>query len=95
MSPEERVLIERVLEVTEQNNKMLKLLYRASVMGRIIKTIYWFVIIALTVGSYYVLQPYLDLLKTSYSNLTEQAGNISETLQSVGKLQKDAEDMLR
>lgn len=63
MNPEERSLLQRTYELVEENNKILTTLRRASRVGIAIKVFYWVVIIGLSLGSFYFIQPYIDAIK--------------------------------
>ena len=69
MTPEEREMLEESLELSRENNKMLKRMKRAAMYGRIIKIVYLIVILVLTFGVYYFIQPYLDVLTKGYSDV--------------------------
>ncbi len=94
MSPEERVLIERVLELEESNNKMLRSLYRTQNVNRIFKAVYWGAIIILTIGSYYALQPYLDLVKNNFDVMKAGVENASESLNKVNSIKSNLDNLL-
>ena len=71
--------MKRLIELTEENNKLLKKMHRAQVIGRTIRLLYWIVIIGASVGAFYVLQPYLDQLQSIYGDFqsaTEQVGGL-------------------
>jgi len=62
MTPEEKSLLERTYKLTEENNKILHGLRRSVRWYSAYKVIYWVVIIGLSVGAFYVFQPYLNTL---------------------------------
>jgi len=95
MSPDEKELLIKAVELSEENHKMLKSLYRASVMGRITKAIYWIIIIIATGGAYYALQPYIDLMKGNYENLKSKAETISDTIDKVGGMQNNIQNITK
>lgn len=95
MSPDEKELLLRAVELGEENHKMLKSLYRASIMGRITKAIYWIIIIIATGGAYYALQPYIDLAKSNYEELKSKATSISDTIDRVGGIQNDLQNITK
>ena len=52
------------------------------------KIFYWTILIALTIGSYYVIQPYVDQLGESYGLLktrVESIHSIGDTLQNISQ----------
>lgn len=60
MNPEEKRMLEESLELAQNNNKMLKHIRNAQRWASLTKLIYWGIIIAVAVGSYYYIQPYVD-----------------------------------
>jgi hypothetical protein len=66
MDIEERQKLYRILEVSEENNQMLKTMLRNMRWGRLIKTVYWVVIIGASVGAFYYTQTYFDQLLSVY-----------------------------
>lgn len=62
MTPEERSLLERTLKITEDNNAMLHSIRRSSRISNIMRIIYWGVIILLSFGAYYFIQPYANMM---------------------------------
>ncbi len=79
MTPEERHLLEEALALSKENNEILKKLYRSFMWGRAIKVVYWLILIALTVGSFFLIQPYVDSLKDTYGQVLDtkaQFGNL-------------------
>ncbi len=62
MSPEERDLLFKTHELAEENNKMLRSLRSAQRWDRVIKYGYWVIIIGLSFGAYYFIQPFMESL---------------------------------
>ncbi len=62
MNPEERSLLERTYKLSQENNDILKSLRRSNRISMIIKAFYWILIIALSVGSIYFIQPFINSL---------------------------------
>jgi hypothetical protein len=67
MSPEEKELLERSVELGEENNEILRAMRRSQRIGSIMRVIYWIFIIGSAVGAYYIIQPYIDSLVGIYS----------------------------
>ncbi len=51
-------LLERILEVSEENNKMLRRMRSGMRWSGFFRFVYWMLILASAVASYYYLQPY-------------------------------------
>ena len=60
MDPEMRRLLQNIAANTEENNVILRKLHRSMIWGRVFRVIYWLVILALAVGSFYFIQPYIE-----------------------------------
>ncbi len=85
MSPEERELLNRSVELAEENNKILRALRRSARISRFISIVYWVLIIGSTVGAYYFIQPYIDQIYGVYSGAQDDLNNVSGLLQSLKK----------
>lgn len=70
MSPEEKALLKRSLELAEENNQMLRSMHRSMKFQRIMSIIYWVFIIGSAVGAYYLIQPYVESVIGAYSSVT-------------------------
>jgi hypothetical protein len=74
MTEEEKSLLEKAVNLSEDNNKMLKSITRSMRISRIISVIYWIIIIGSAVGVFYLIQPYIDFIINAYS---EAKNNLS------------------
>ncbi len=63
MNPEEKSMLQEALELSRENNKILRQMRRISRIGGIVKILYWTLIIGLSFGAYYFIQPYVDAMK--------------------------------
>lgn len=79
-------LIKENLELSQENNKILRKMQRAARWGRFFKIIFWLVIIGTTAGTYYYLQPVLSGMIDSYQGLISGVGKIGEIGGSVPSL---------
>lgn len=79
MQPEERQMLKKALELSQENNEMLRSMKRNMFIGRIFRIAYWIVIIGAGVGAYYYIEPYLDGAVSAY-------GSIKGDVQSFGDL---------
>lgn len=80
MSPEERELLKRSVELAEENNDMLHSMRRSMRLARIMSIMYWVVIIGSAVGAYYLIQPYLSAITGAYGNVTGGASGLMDLL---------------
>jgi len=80
MDIEERQKLYRILEVSEENNQMLKTMLRNMRWGRLIKTFYWLIIIGASFGAFYYTQPYFDQLMGVYGGAKSSIDSLNSVL---------------
>ncbi len=69
MDSETRELLEETLELSKENNKILKKMRNASRWGTAFRVVYWTIILGSMVGAYYFFQPFIDSLVASYEEV--------------------------
>jgi hypothetical protein len=79
--------LNRILELAEENNKMLRSLHRSQRAGTIFRILYWLIIIGSLVSAYYFLGPILKELIGTASAVMGQAGALQGQMQDMGALQ--------
>jgi len=62
-------ILEKILETTEDNNKLLKKINKGIVFSRVVTFIYWIIILGIGIGAYYYIQPYIDGLFDTYDGV--------------------------
>jgi hypothetical protein len=88
MSPEEKSLLERTYKMAEENNEILKSLRRSARWNTAFKVFYWVIIIGISLGAYYVIQPYLESVMGIYGSVTGDvngAQSVSDQLKDLLK----------
>lgn len=68
MSPEEKELLERSVTLAEDNNRMLHSMKRSIFWSHVMSVLYWLLVIGISVGAFYFLQPYIDQLTKMYGS---------------------------
>ncbi len=76
MNPEEKMLLKRAVDLSEDNNQMLNKLVRAMRWGRLVKSIYWIILIGISVGAFYYVQPYINQLLGVYTSAQDTFNSI-------------------
>lgn len=76
MDPETTHLLRKTLELAEENNRILKNLQSTARWSRFFFFVKWLIIIGLTFGTYYFIQPYLDQIMETYSGFRIQVENV-------------------
>lgn len=103
MSPEERELLLKSVQLAEENNKILHSLRKSARISNIMSFLYWVFIIGASLGLYYFIEPYVDQLvnvyssaKSSLNGVNSVVGNLKNVsdgakngIDNVGSLLKD------
>lgn len=84
MTPEERQLLIQTSRLVEENNKILRKMHRAALWGRIWYIFYWTVIIGLSVGAYFYVQPYVDTVKNGIVGIQSDLNNVKGVTSQIG-----------
>lgn len=79
MNEEERKLLEKLASQVEENNSILRSMRRTQRMGTTFRVLYWVLIIGLSFGAFYFIQPYINMLKGVASGNLDQALNQSSS----------------
>ena len=89
MTPEERSLLERTAALAEENNKLLKSMQKLARWRTAFQIFYWVLIIGLTFGAFYFIQPYINSITGALGgrsgNGTSQNQSFIQELQQVLK----------
>ncbi len=87
MNPEEEELLKKNLELSEENNSMLRSIQRSMRLSRFMSMLYWIFIIGSAIGAYYLIQPYLEAITGSYtgakSNLQDSVSGLMDTIKDL------------
>ncbi len=74
MDPETREMIEHTLELARDNNKMLKKIRGVQKREAVWRTIKAAIAVALALGLFYYVQPYVDKVMQVYSSVLNASG---------------------
>lgn len=72
----------------EENNHILVRIRRVQRNAQLFRLFYWLVIVGLTLGAFYYIEPYLKQLLAVYSNIQDTQQNIQNALPDIGNMQK-------
>ena len=89
MDPHERRMLERALRLAEENNELLHKLHRAELFRRWVRIAYWAIILIISLGTYYFIQPYIEqagVFSQSVLDGVEHAKEVGGTISNLGGL---------
>jgi TRAP-type C4-dicarboxylate transport system permease small subunit len=78
MDPELKKMLEETLTLTQENNKILQDVKRSMLWARIMNIIYWVLIIGISIGAFYFLQPYIDQIVKTYGGFSDAFKNFQQ-----------------
>ncbi len=76
MDQESKKLLEETYELERENNKMLHKLRRAQKNAVLMSVAYWFIVIGISVGAFYFVQPYVDSAIKLYKDANQSINQI-------------------
>ena len=82
MNEEIESLIRETRDLVEENNKILRGIRRSNRWGVFIKSVYWIVIIIVTIGAFAYIQPYLNSMMKLYNQLEDTNNKITTSQNS-------------
>ncbi len=85
MSPEEKKLLEKSVNLAEDNNRMLHSMRRSARWASIFRAIYWILIIGSALGAYYFIQPYVDQMVNIFNGAKSDLDNVSGIIKNIKK----------
>jgi hypothetical protein len=90
MTPEERSLLERTHKLAEENNEILRSIRRSNRISIAMRLLYWVVIIGISLGAFYLIQPYIEAVTGAYQSISgvTPTDGTTESLTSVSSLLK-------
>ncbi|MEK7117383.1 MAG: hypothetical protein AAB861_01260 [Patescibacteria group bacterium] len=78
MDQEDKEILRKTLDVAQKNNRILEQMKRSMFWGRVMRYIYWAIILGVGVGAYYFIEPYIDQILSVYGGFK---GNINSIFQ--------------
>lgn len=73
MEDTQEELLEKTLELTEENNRMLRHLSRRAKIATIVGVIRWTIILLVALGGFYFLQQYFTKIMELYTKVSDSA----------------------
>lgn len=83
LDPEIEDLLRENIKVSKENNELLHKIWSDVKYKRVLKFLYWAILIALTLGAYYYIQPIVEGITGSYGSIK---GGIDAGIENIQKL---------
>jgi hypothetical protein len=88
MNPEEKQLLQKTYDLAEENNKILHKLKRANTRSAFFRWFYWIVIIGVSIGAFYFIEPYVKVSMDAYKSLQTELSNVKAVTNKVSNFIK-------
>ena len=72
--------VDELLDLTKENNKILRRLHRAQKLSTLFRIAYFILIIGVSYGAFVYLKPYMESLMGAYSDGVEQLNTFKDIL---------------
>jgi len=95
MDQEVKNLLEENLRLSKENNELLLKIRSVQRWAQITRIFYWFIIIGVSVGAFYYIQPYLGNLLNVYTGGVSGINNVSDITKSFKDKQTEMQDLLK
>ena len=79
-------MLEEAVALSRENNAILRKMRRSALVSSFFRILYIVVILGLTFGSYYLIQPYIDQFKGVYGTVQDSVGKVQNAGSSLGNL---------
>lgn len=83
MEPQEKQKIERILELEEENSKILRRMRRTARWSAFLSILYYIVIVGLAVGAFYYIQPFLGKIGQTYGNFSNMYDTVVKSVNHI------------
>jgi len=80
MNPNEKDLLQKTYELSKENNDILKGIRSSNRWSAFFRIFYWLIIIGISVGAFYYVQPYIDVAMKAYSSIQGDLKNVKSVV---------------
>ncbi len=83
MNPNEKELLQKTYELSQENNHILKGIRSSNRWSAFFKAFYWIIIIGVSVGAFYYVQPYVDVAMKAYKSVQGDFSKVKSVVNSI------------
>ncbi len=83
MTPEQEKMLRESLRLARENNEMIEKLFKANRRARLWSFFKAIITVALLLGAYYTIAPFIDNLTDAYTGFMEQIQKVGEVRNSL------------
>lgn len=83
----DHVLLQKTYKLVQESNTELHKIRRAQKLRTFLNIVYWLIIVGVSIGAFYYLQPYVDGLSEAMSSLRSSIKSIGDAGEQLEQLQ--------
>jgi hypothetical protein len=83
MDSNEKELLEKTYEMVKENNNILKSIRNSNRWSALFRVFYWIIIIGISIGAFYYIQPYVDVAIKTYKSLQGDLKNVKSVVNTL------------
>ncbi len=80
----DKEFLDRLMALTEENNHLLHKMWRTARLARVVRIIYWIILLGISIGAYYYIQPYLEQFTAVFGSFMDSLGSLKELVGKSG-----------
>lgn len=88
MDPETKQLLKENLDISKENNVLLKRMVRNQKWTNVYRVTYWAIIIFSTLGAFYFIKPFLGNLLNVYTGGVSGTSSMNDVMKNLGNKQQ-------
>ena len=88
MNPNEKELLQKTYELSQENNKILRGIRRSNRWSGFFRVIYWVLIIGVSIGAFYFIQPYINAITKTYGSLQQNINDVKNITNKITSTSK-------
>ncbi len=81
-------MVQETYDLTKENNDLLKKMRRSQKLAHISRIVYWLILIGISVGAFYYIQPYLQKVYSLYTEGISQYSGFKDASTNLFKTTK-------
>ena len=83
MNPNEKELLEKTYEMSKENNNILRGIRNSNRWSAVFKVFYWLVIVGISVGAFYYIQPYIEIANKAYDSIQGDLSKVKSVINTI------------
>lgn len=83
MNPDEKAMLKEAIQLSRDNNDILKGLRSRNRWATFFRILYWAVVLSIVFGAYYYLQPVISAFSQAFGGISDGVGQVTSLISSL------------